>query len=194
MKTIALFNVGAIFSYGNFSPFVFDIINTFLLIAISGGLTFFFLRQRKIQKNQFYSHSIATEIEKNNKAGYELKISKEKKNELFRKLIQFEESKAFLEKNLTLTKVANQLNTNTKYLSHIIKLHSDRDFNNYINLLRIQYIVNQLDENPKFHQYKISVLADEAGFSSHSKFAHFFKLNLGTTPSKYITDLKSYSA
>lgn len=125
---------------------------------------------------------------------YELKISKEKKNELFKKLIQFEESKGYLEKNLTLTKVAHQLGINTKYLSHIIKLHSDRDFNNYINLLRIQYIVNQLEENPKLHQYKISALAEEAGFSSHSKFAHFFKLNIGVTPSNYIAYLKEINA
>jgi len=191
MKTIALLEIGAIFLFGSLSPIVLEIINTILLITICSILIYSIVPNRNVSKPLTSQEIIfpSTEL-----STYEMGISKETKNELFRKIISFEESKAFLEKNLTLTKVASQLNTNTKYLSYIIKLHSDRDFNNYINLLRVQYIVNQLEENPKLHHYKISALADEAGFSSHSKFAHFFKLNLGVTPSKFIADLKEYSA
>lgn len=191
MKTITLFKIGAIFLYGNLSPVVLNLFNALMLIAIFGTLIYLILRKKNPEIHLSHTESIIPMATKKEiSSSYELKISKEKKNELFKKLIQFEESKGFLEKNLTLTKVAHQLGTNTKYLSHIIKLHSDRDFNNYINLLRVQYIINQLDENPKLHQYKISALAEEAGFSSHSKFAHFFKLNIGLTPSKYIADLK----
>lgn len=191
MKTIALLEIGAIFLFGSLSPIVLEIINTILLITICSILIYSIVPNRNVSKPLTSQEIIfpSTEL-----STYEMGISKETKIELFRKIISFEESKAFLEKNLTLTKVASQLNTNTKYLSYIIKLHSDRDFNNYINLLRVQYIVNQLEENPKLHHYKISALADEAGFSSHSKFAHFFKLNLGVTPSKFIADLKEYSA
>ncbi|RTZ46822.1 hypothetical protein EJ377_15815 [Chryseobacterium arthrosphaerae] len=44
-----------------------------------------------------------------------------------------------------------------------------------MNRLRINYIVDKLINDEKYRQYKISILADECGFSSHSKFAAVFK-------------------
>uniref|UniRef100_UPI003AFB1A7D helix-turn-helix domain-containing protein n=1 Tax=Elizabethkingia meningoseptica TaxID=238 RepID=UPI003AFB1A7D len=67
--------------------------------------------------------------------------------------------------------VASYLNTNTKYLSYMIKKYKKKDFSGYVNELRINCIIGKLNTDPVYRQYKISVLAEEAGFSSHSKFA-----------------------
>ncbi|RTZ50445.1 helix-turn-helix domain-containing protein [Chryseobacterium arthrosphaerae] len=55
-----------------------------------------------------------------------------------------------------------------------------------MNRLRINYIVDKLINDEKYRQYKISILADECGFSSHSKFAAVFKAVTDYSPSAYI--------
>lgn len=87
---------------------------------------------------------------------------------------------------MSLSFLAGELNTNTKYLSHLINRHKNSDFKTYINRLRINYIVDKLINDEKYRQYKISILAEECGFSSHSKFASVFKQMTDHSPSVYI--------
>ena len=121
-------------------------------------------------------------------------LSEKTENELLDKLKQFENSKKFLDKNISLPMVIGQLNTNTKYFRQMLKKHRETDFNSYINELRIQYILNKLNTDKKYLSYKISVLADECGFSSHSKFSASFKTITGDSPSNYINNLKNNPA
>ena len=171
-----------------------SVVNTIMIVIILSYSAYSFYKKRsKVIKLNSKNDDIAVEslnstiITSNIKS---IGISESKKQDLIKKLIEFENSEIYLEKNISLAKLASHLNTNTKYLSHVIRLHSDRDFNNYINLLRIQYVVNKLNDDPIFLNYKISVIAEESGFSSHSKFTHFFKLNLGQSPSSYILKIK----
>jgi AraC-like DNA-binding protein len=82
--------------------------------------------------------------------------------------------------------LAAELNTNTKYLSYVINRHKCTDVKTYVNRLRINYIVDKLINDDKYRQYKISILAEECGFSSHSKFASVFKAVTDFSPSAYI--------
>jgi len=86
--------------------------------------------------------------------------------------------------------LANLLNTNTKYLTEIIRQHTGKNFNNYINGLRIQYITEKLYHDPKYREYKISYLAEESGFSSREIFAVTFKKETGVSPSYFIAKLQ----
>lgn len=61
--------------------------------------------------------------------------------------------------------------------------------NSYINSLRINYILEKLNSDPKYLQYSISYLAGETGFSTHSKFSQVFKNVVGMNPSEYIKQL-----
>ncbi|MCY0969626.1 AraC family transcriptional regulator [Chryseobacterium wangxinyae] len=108
---------------------------------------------------------------------------------LLEKLNKFEQSKKFLQKDVTRVYLANLLHTNTKYLSEIIRLHTGKNFNNYINGLRIQYIVEKLNEDPKYREYKISYLAEESGFASREIFAITFKREMEVSPSYFISNL-----
>ncbi|MDV7699303.1 tetratricopeptide repeat protein [Chryseobacterium soli] len=117
-------------------------------------------------------------------------ISQDTTTSLLHKLSRFEKSEKFLKKDMSLTALSNSLNTNPRYLSEIIKQHKDKNFNNYLNGLRIQYIINKLYDTPIFREYKISYLAEACGFSSREVFAVIFKKETGVTPSYFISQLK----
>lgn len=101
-------------------------------------------------------------------------------------LKKFEEHKKFLDKNISLAMVSNIIKANSKYVSHVINSQKNKNFNAYINKLRIKYIVQKLENEEVYRRYSISYLAEEAGFSSHSKFSSVFKSITGYSPSLFI--------
>jgi len=117
-------------------------------------------------------------------------LPEETKQKILASLQEFEASVLFTNRNISLAYLATHINTNTKYLSRVINLHKQKDFNGYINELRVNYIMERLKNEPVWRQYKISTLAEEAGFSSHSKFAAVFKSVTGIAPSLFIQYLE----
>ncbi|MEF9479378.1 tetratricopeptide repeat protein [Chryseobacterium sp. 1B4] len=113
-------------------------------------------------------------------------MTSETESKLLELLEDFEKGDLYNNKGMSLSFLAGELNTNTKYLSYVINQHKSADFKTYINRLRINYIVDKLINDEKYRQYKISILADECGFSSHSKFASVFKAVTDYSPSAYI--------
>ena len=118
-----------------------------------------------------------------------MKISPEVEENILRGLQAFEENLEFNNRNVAKYDLAHKLNVNTKYLSAVIKKHKDANFNQYINALRIGYIVEQLKNDPQFRKYKINHLAEISGYSSHSAFSHEFKKIVGIHPSAFIKNL-----
>ncbi|RNA61932.1 helix-turn-helix domain-containing protein [Chryseobacterium nematophagum] len=118
-------------------------------------------------------------------------MTSETEAKLLEFLDDFEKGNLYNNKNMSLPFLAGELNTNTKYLSYVINQHKSADFKTYINRLRIHYIVDKLLHDDRYRQYKISILAEECGFSSHSKFASVFKMVTNFSPSVYIKLLES---
>lgn len=117
-------------------------------------------------------------------------ISEKTENLLLKKLDDFEKTDDFIKSDISLQNLAKKLETNTKYLSETINTHKQKNFNAYINELRINYIINKLKEKPIYRSYKIKYLAEESGFSTHSAFAAVFKSVTGMSPANYIQLLK----
>ena len=113
-------------------------------------------------------------------------MTSETEEKLLAKLNKFEKSNLFNNKNISLPFLAGRFETNTKYLSYVINTHKKKDFNNYINELRINYIIEKLKNEPQYRKYKMTSLADEVGFSSHSKFSKVFKKVTSLSPSLFI--------
>ncbi|MDQ1854969.1 AraC family transcriptional regulator [Chryseobacterium sp. WLY505] len=120
-------------------------------------------------------------------------MTSETESKLLELLEDFEKGDLYNNKGMSLSFLAGELNTNTKYLSYVINQHKNADFKTYVNRLRINYIVDKLINDEKYRQYKISILADECGFSSHSKFAAVFKAVTDYSPSAYIKYLDAES-
>lgn len=113
-------------------------------------------------------------------------IPTETEQSILAKLKRFESSIKYTNKDMSLATLAAQFDVNTKYLSEIINKHYQDNFNTYINRLRINYIIEKLKNEPEYLNYKISYLADESGFSSHSSFATVFKSITGIAPTIFI--------
>ena len=75
---------------------------------------------------------------------------------------------------MTLVKLAAAFNSNTKYLSQIIHHYRDKGFVDYINDLKIDYLITLLKEQRKIRNYTNKALAEEVGFTTTQRFANAF--------------------
>ncbi|MBD1422512.1 helix-turn-helix domain-containing protein [Sphingobacterium chuzhouense] len=116
-------------------------------------------------------------------------MSEQTANKILGQLEEFEDKQLYLKRDLSLSYLASYCDTNTKYLSVVINSHKKKDFFNYINELRINYIVDKLTNDPYYRRLKVAALAREAGFSSQSKFALNFKKVTNVSPSEFIKSL-----
>lgn len=102
-------------------------------------------------------------------------------------LEEFEQSDIFLNPTVGALTIASYCQTNIRYVSDVINTHKGESISSYLNNLRISYILSKLETEEVYRSYKISYLADEAGFSNPSKFSTEFKRIVGMPPSTYIT-------
>ncbi|WP_276680489.1 helix-turn-helix domain-containing protein [Empedobacter brevis] len=119
-----------------------------------------------------------------------LNISSKTENDLLKKLELFEKNKGFIKKDINLATLSKQFETNTKYLSEIIKVHRQKQFNSYLNELRVNYIVNRLKNESSYINTKVSYLASDCGFTSHSTFTTIFTQIMDESPSVFIKRIK----
>src|SRR5690606_6218659 len=105
-------------------------------------------------------------------------------------LDKFESSEKFLAKDITLPKLAKMFDSNIVYVSKIIAHSRQKKSTDYINDLKIEYIMKQLRENSKFRNYTNKALADEAGFSTTKHFTRAFHKNTGISPTYFVQELK----
>lgn len=142
-----------------------------------------------MQKMQENEHAYKTEFYP---SGTHISYSIPEKTEqiILEKLKKFEDSEKYISPKVSLQYLSKQLDTNTKYLSEIINKHKGQNFNNYINDLRVHYILRKLKAEPKYQNYKVSSLAEECGFNSRNTFTLAFKSAVGMSPAKFISFIR----
>lgn len=116
-------------------------------------------------------------------------VSEEKEIDLLTKLEAFEKGDVFLQKNFSISIMATQFETNSKYINFVLRKHRGKSFSDYINSLRILYITELLYKENKYRNFKISYLSELCGYSSHSRFASIFKSEIGLSPSEFISKI-----
>jgi len=92
--------------------------------------------------------------------------------------------KIYISPILTLNHVADRFEISSGYLSQLINIHTQKSFNDYINLLRIEDSKKMLTDS-KYSNYTIESIGIECGFKSKSNFYTSFKKVTGQTPSQY---------
>lgn len=99
-----------------------------------------------------------------------------------------EEKKLYLDENLSLPQLAQQLNIHPNYLSQVINEKFSRNFYDFVNLYRIEEFKRRvtLEENKKLTFF---ALALDCGFNSKASFNNSFKKFSGTTPSEFVKSL-----
>ncbi|WP_169712685.1 helix-turn-helix domain-containing protein [Epilithonimonas caeni] len=175
------------------------IISTAFVLVLAGAIIFLLYRRKKERK---VFENIITKLESDkiisteNKLEPAIEVQKDSpvqipnsvEQDLLEKLQKFEESEKFTNSKLTIASLALQLKTNTSYLSEVINKYKGKNFNTYINELRIAYICQKIYNHKEYQNYKISYLAEECGFASHSAFATVFRNITGISPSVFIRE------
>lgn len=95
-----------------------------------------------------------------------------------------QEHKPFLQPDLSLAQLSEQVEIPTHHLSQVINEQLDCNFLDFINSLRVEEAKSALTD-PKFSHYTIMAAAYEAGFSAKSTFYSVFKKHTGMTPSQF---------
>jgi len=104
-----------------------------------------------------------------------------------------EKEKIYVDKNLSLHKMAEKLNTNTTYLSQYFNIQCKTNFSNYINAYRIKEAC-QLIKQDDHKKYSMAQIANMAGFGSLTTFYTTFKKTYGITPVHFqrsLSDIKT---
>jgi AraC-like DNA-binding protein len=165
-----------------------------LLFIILIFFTYRHYKNRSLYKQKFNELMVKIKDEKKAKPKLEkpeiLDINAETVVTVLRQLEKFERDKKFLEKDWTLVKLSAAFDSNTKYLSKIIYHYRDKGYTEYINELRIEYLISLLNDDKRIRNYTNKALAEEAGFSSTQRFANAFLAKTGIPTTFFIEELK----
>jgi YesN/AraC family two-component response regulator len=100
-------------------------------------------------------------------------------------------SEQFLAKDITLPKLAKKFDSNIVYVSKVISHSRQKRSNDYINDLKIDWIINQLRENSKFRTTLTKPWAKKQDSAPHSISQGHFSKNTGISPTFFVQELKS---
>ncbi|WP_198012021.1 helix-turn-helix domain-containing protein [Gillisia sp. CAL575] len=161
-------------------------------IAILIGIYFFF-RSRNIRKRlNILMEGVEVQIyEPKQVTEHPSSVPIEIRKEILSRLNTFENSDRFLNKDLDLSILSNDLGTNTTYLSTIINHYKKVNFPNYLKDLRIRAAITRLSNDPDLLKYNYQGLAEIFGFKTGESFSKAFYKKTGVSPSMFLNELKS---
>lgn len=112
-------------------------------------------------------------------------ISKETASVESKQLIALMETdKLYKESDLSLSDVAKAIGIPQRNLSQLIKQHTNKNFNQFVNYYRVEE-AKRLLKDPNYDNLNMLGIAFESGFSSKATFYAVFKQFAGKTPNAY---------
>lgn len=161
---------------------------TIIIIIFSFSLLFFMILRHKHQQTQLLKNYNALEQKILNKVAEPIIENSPKVNksvnpyipahtidEILKRLGKFEQNNGFIERGLTSVILAKQFDTNSKYLTSVIKQYKGMNFLDYLTKLRISYITEKLYNDRKYLSYTLVSLAEECGIGSGANFNKKFE-------------------
>lgn len=172
---------------------IYMILFAVFVLALCVFFLFKFIRIRKQNKIIFERLITKIEQEKEPERKPDFTIEDKKVAAILERLDKLEQSFFFLNSHCTLQTLSKKVKTNTTYLSKIISTYKQKKFYDYLNDLRIQYVLKRLKEDSKFRNYSIKHIAEEIGYKSTNSFTKYFKAHTKIYPSYYIKNLENTS-
>lgn len=165
---------------------IFDVIAILTGLSLVFLIAFFAILQPEIFKRVRIIEKAVPHDEEALHPKYEkLRLSPSKENEYVKKLQKcMTEKKPYLNEELTLQNLADELSMTTHHLSMILNIHFKQNFYNFINSYRVDEVKLKL-ALPDYKDQNILTIACSAGFNSKSTFNTMFKKYTGTTPKEY---------
>jgi len=104
---------------------------------------------------------------------------------IYSRLLQhMEKAKPYLQEDLSLAMLAQQLELNSNQLSQVINQLSQSNFFSFVNRYRVEEVKLKL-RDPAFAHLSILGIAYDCGFRSKSAFNRIFKAQTGISPVAY---------
>lgn len=178
----------------------------FFLVVLTVLLLIYQTKRKKVYKERFLKaldrkEKVKLNNEKQNPSENqpkqetsELSIQQEIVEDILSKLQTFELEYGFLNNELNLNNLAETLETNSNYLSKVINQYKKQSFSNYINNLRIEYVLRELKEDELLRKYTVKALALEVGFKNAESFSKAFQKKTNIRPSYFIKELNKLTA
>lgn len=91
----------------------------------------------------------------------------------------FEKQKPYLDSELSINNIVENVYSNKVYISRSISQHTGRNFCQFVNYYRVLHAVELFRENPKL---KVVEMASRSGFNSSVSFSAAFRLFMGEKP------------
>jgi AraC-like DNA-binding protein len=159
-------------------PYKFSMnMTSLLLLSISAAMFFF---------PQLLYGKVFVEKTDHKKYGSSY-LTDEDKEQIIETWLRFFENdtKPYLNPNLSLNEVARQLNMNPRHLSQVINEKTGTNFNDYVNSIRIEE-AKRLLNSEDLKKLTINAIALKSGFNSKSPFYAAFKRHTGISPKQFI--------
>lgn len=134
----------------------------------------------------FESEKIISVVQKK-----EFNIADDVVDNILKKLSNFEKKCEYTSQNLKLNQLAEEFETNVKYLSAIINKYKEKNFSDYLNDLRVEYAISKLNKDKRFIKFTIKAIAMECGFNTAESFSKAFRKKTGIYPSFFIKELEN---
>lgn len=116
---------------------------------------------------------------------YQARVNQELIESLQRKIQQkivFE--KKYRDKSYTAKMLAEELETNTRYIAATLSMRYNTNFNNYVNKYRINDAISMLT-NKRYAEMNMEEIGLIVGFSNRQSFYTAFKEITGVSPKVY---------
>ncbi|MEW7278576.1 helix-turn-helix domain-containing protein [Aquimarina sp. 2201CG1-2-11] len=176
----------------NNTTYLLGILLLILSLIMCGALLYHQYRKRKLYRLRFEELISKPKVGDQPKLiikNDDVQIPEKHVTDILEKLNEFEKNLDYLTSGLSSQSLANVLETNVKYLSYVINQYKNKNFTSYINELRVNYAIKELQENKRLRKYTIKAIAHELGYNSAETFSKAFYKQVKIKPSYYIKEL-----
>lgn len=122
---------------------------------------------------------------KDKEATYRLLVSPKLMDEMKEKILNIiVMQKRYKDKEYSAKRLAEDLGTNTRYISAVVNVRFHMNYTSFVNKFRIEEAMTILVDK-RYQEYKMEEISDMVGFSNRQSFyASFYKI-MGMTPREY---------
>lgn len=97
----------------------------------------------------------------------------------------FSEKIPFIKTGYSIKDLSNEIQVPSYILSAFINQYLEKNFNEFINEVRIDHLCDLVQKDNSLLSYTIEALGNQVGFNSRTTFINAFKKRKGMTPSEY---------
>ena len=160
-------------------------------MEVSGKLRIFAKNIYVLTINGMAKYNITEKKEK--EAAYRSLVSPKLMDEMQEKILNIiVMQKKYRDKDYSAKKLAEDLGTNTRYISAVVNVRFHMNYTSFVNKYRIDEAMSLLVDK-RYQDYRMEEISDMVGFANRQSFyASFFKI-MGITPREYrITHLTQH--